>query len=63
MLLCVVWYVSRSQIVSGDPELISWVMSAVYLPGKLRADNCLARPSTTATYMDLVILMSVHGTN
>ena len=38
-------------------------MLGVYLPGACRADNCLACPSTTAACMDLVILMSVHGTN
>jgi hypothetical protein len=35
----------------------------VYLPGKLRADNRLALPSTTAKAMYLVIFMSVASLN
>ena len=35
----------------------------VYLPGKLRADNYHACPSTTAAAMDSAHLMSVTGTN
>ena len=35
----------------------------VYLPGKLRADNCLACPPTTAAAMDSVTFVSAAGMN
>jgi hypothetical protein len=35
----------------------------VYLPGKFRADNCFAYPSTAAAAMDLVNFVSIAGAN
>ena len=51
---------------NGGPYKIGLMQGlplVTYLPGKLRADNCLACSSTTAKAMDPVIFMRISGTN
>ena len=51
---------------NGGPYKIGLMQGlplVTYLPGKLRADNCIAVSSTTATAMDPVIVMRVAGAN
>ena len=54
---------TRSHLCSASCAGLPLVTMGVYLPGKLRVDNCFACPSSTAASMYSVAFVSIAGAN